>query len=344
MFCRTSIMEGQKMQEQKETNYWIEFNNKFDNSKRFFSKSAYFTAEWKIRPYEQSAEFISPLENTPPAGPPERLEDDITAFSKNSRSRLVKLFSEISLSQYSKIYWVTLTYHHDYSEDHRKIKTQLDNFLKRLKRYDSELHYIWRMEYQKRGAPHFHFIFLIKKGRENFRELYLLDSIKTNWLEVKKCSCPDCQRYAVKSEELCTYRKAVYYVAKYVGKIDESKINSAIGRRWGYSRDIIRNQNEEVSLRVYQFLYIKKLLRDRFNTEPAKRDYITSTFKNPYSHYLFVDFDTLRDCYIEMKNTSTETIFLSLRREKLIPADLILDNHQIEIDKAVAAYQRQHLC
>ena len=341
MLGETSIMKGQKMQEQKETNYWIEFNNKFDKSKHFFSKSAYFTARWKITPFEHSAEFISPIENIPPAGPPERLDDDITAFSVNSRSRLVKLFSEISLSQYYKIYWVTLTYHHDYSSDHRHIKIQLDNYLKRLKRFDSELHYIWRLEFQKRGAPHFHFIFFVKKGRKSFRELYLLDAIKTNWLEVKKCNCSDCKRHAVKSEELCTYRKAVYYVSKYVGKVDEDKIDSAIGRRWGYSRNIIRNKNETIHLRFYQFLYLKKLLRDRFNSEPSKRDFIDSTFKNIYSHYLFIEFATLRDCYIEMINTSTETIFLSLRREKLIPGHLILDSHQADIEQKIEAHMLQ---
>jgi hypothetical protein len=329
------------MQQEKEQNYWLEFNEKYGNSKRYFSKSPYFTARFKLRPFEQSVEFISSLENVPPGTPPERENDDIVSFSKNSRSRLIKMFSEVSLSAYSKIYWVTLTFHHDHPEDPSKLKRILDNYIKRLTRFDSELHYIWRLEWQKRGAPHFHFIILIKKNREHFREGWLLDAVKRNWLEVKKCSCKHCRQYAVKSEELCTYRKAVYYVSKYVGKVDESKIDGAIGRRWGVSRNLLRTHNEEVSIPFYKFIYLKKLLRDHFRSDKNKSDYIASTFKNPYSHYLFCEFSVLSDLFHTLMNTSSATIFHSLRSEKLIPPDIIYDEDQIRIETALDAYRHQ---
>jgi hypothetical protein len=247
----------------------------------------------------------------------------------------------VSLSAYSKIYWVTLTFHHDYPTEPKKLKVILDNYIKRLNRFDSELHYIWRLEWQQRGAPHFHFIILIQKNRKKFREGWLLDAIKTNWLEVKKCSCSDCRRYAVKSEELCTYRKAVYYVSKYVGKIDETKIDGAVGRRWGYSRNLLRTHNEEVEIRFYQFIYLKKLLRDHFKSDSAKSDYINSTFKNPYSHYLFCEFGVLSTLFNTLIHTPPVTIFQSLRSEKLLPPDLEFDESGVAVETALDAYRHQ---
>lgn len=329
------------MEKEQGNNYWHKYSEKFKDVNSSFSKSPYFTAKFQIVPYEQSVEFISSFENVPGDHPPKRKEEDITSFSINSRSRLIKLFSEVSLSHYNKIYWVTLTFHEDWPADPKKLKVILGNYIKRLNRFDKELHYIWRLEWQKRGAPHFHFIILIQKKGKKFREGWLIDAIKQNWIEVKKCNCKYCKQYAVKTEELCTYRKAVYYVSKYIGKVDETKIDAAIGRRWGYSRNLLRNHNEIVEIRFYQFVYLKLLLLDRFKSEPGRAEYIASTFKNPYSHYLFCEFNILRDLFIELMNTPLATIFQKLRSEKLIPPGIYLDEEQVRVENAIADYDQQ---
>ena len=52
---------------------------------------------------------------------------------------------------------VTLTYGKDYPDDH-ETKKHLDVFLKRLRRKYKDFQYVWVIEKQKRGAPHFHIL------------------------------------------------------------------------------------------------------------------------------------------------------------------------------------------
>jgi hypothetical protein len=51
----------------------------------------------------------------------------------------------------------TLTYGRDYPTDHES-KKHLDMFLKRCRRKFPEFKYVWVIEKQKRGAPHFHIL------------------------------------------------------------------------------------------------------------------------------------------------------------------------------------------
>lgn len=329
------------MNEQKQTNYWIEFSEKFDNSKRPFSKSAYFTATVEINQFEKSVEFVSSIKPDSGNGIPERQEDDITSFSKNSRSRLLKIFSEISLSEFRKIYFVTLTYHHDWPDEPKKLKRQLDNYIKRLSRINVNLHYLWRLEYQKRGAPHFHFIFLIPKKWETFREGRFLDDVKNHWLEIKECSCSSCRSYAVKSEELVSYRKALYYVSKYVGKVDESLVNKAIGRRWGNSRDLPRHKQKTNEIPLYKFLYLKQLLYNFYVGDKDKQEYIAKTFTHPYSFYLFIDSNTFDNLFNVVLRAPPQTIFAELQRQKLIASSYYFDEEEMRVETAIARYLSQ---
>ena len=53
--------------------------------------------------------------------------------------------------------FITLTYGLHYPSDHLS-KKHLDNFIKRLKRIHPNMQYIWVIEHQQRGAPHFHIL------------------------------------------------------------------------------------------------------------------------------------------------------------------------------------------
>ena len=53
--------------------------------------------------------------------------------------------------------FITLTYGLHYPSDHLS-KKHLDNFIKRLKRKHPSMQYIWVIEKQQRGAPHFHIL------------------------------------------------------------------------------------------------------------------------------------------------------------------------------------------
>ncbi len=53
---------------------------------------------------------------------------------------------------------LTLTYPEDFPKDGRLVKKQLDRFLKAWRRKYGKRPYVWFLEFQERGAPHFHML------------------------------------------------------------------------------------------------------------------------------------------------------------------------------------------
>jgi hypothetical protein len=79
----------------------------------------------------------------------------IHEFSHESRRRLAKSCAAIPWGT-AKFYFVTLTYPGEWSSDGRQVKRHLDNLRRSwTDRYGLPLA-VWKMEFQRRGAPHFH--------------------------------------------------------------------------------------------------------------------------------------------------------------------------------------------
>jgi len=82
----------------------------------------------------------------------------ISQFSKRSRFRLFQLLAKINGNLEEKPLFVSLTYHYGHLKMKSDPKKQLHNFLVQVRNYDPGVQFIWRMEFQIRGAPHFHII------------------------------------------------------------------------------------------------------------------------------------------------------------------------------------------
>lgn len=96
------------------------------------------------------------------------IREKITELSYKSLERLRYLAAHTPVEFRSM---VTLTYPASYPMDSARIKRDLDAFLKALKRRShSGMEYLWILEFQKRGAPHFH-IWLSHDLGENLVEL-----------------------------------------------------------------------------------------------------------------------------------------------------------------------------
>lgn len=79
----------------------------------------------------------------------------VTTFSDKSRRRLAKNCAAIPWGAFP-FYFVTLTYPGDYPSNGREVKRHLDNLRRAwTDRYGLPLA-VWKMEFQRRGAPHFH--------------------------------------------------------------------------------------------------------------------------------------------------------------------------------------------
>lgn len=157
----------------------------------------------------------------------------ITGFSAASRKRLIDLVN--LWRNTDDMVFVTLTYHNDWSEDWRDWKRQLDNFIKRLRYHYPDARGVWRLEYQKRGAPHFH---LMIAGMPDLLQGIIKD-VTEWWGEIAHAESEYHGLYATKCERIQNRRKANYYVSKYVAKIEENAPeNQAAGRMWGRFGDI----------------------------------------------------------------------------------------------------------
>jgi hypothetical protein len=90
----------------------------------------------------------------------EQFRDGLTFKGKAKIQKASRILEKIytvesGLKAYCSL--VTLTYGKDYPTDHIS-KKHLDTFLKRCRRKFPQFKYVWVIEKQKRGAPHFHIL------------------------------------------------------------------------------------------------------------------------------------------------------------------------------------------
>ena len=135
----------------------------------------------------------------------------IKEFSPRSRVRLLKLVSRLDISKEKYPIFITLTFAQKYPSA-QQAKEYMRLFVRKLNRRSSrEVSAIWRLEFQERGAPHFHLIVFgmdyIKK--ELVSELWGDTISKEYWDDGER---PPFTRI----EGVQQHRKLIYYVSKYV--------------------------------------------------------------------------------------------------------------------------------
>lgn len=174
------------------------------------------------------------LENVfPSKGNPEPVKrGKVQGFSKASRRRMIELCATMGKSI---PIFVTLTYGARYPEDPKVWKKHLHTWGKRLIRYNGQLSAIWRLEPQKRGAPHYHLLIYQKDGKKPFIPH---EWIASSWSKVLgDYSDAEHLEAGTRVESLKSHRGAAFYAAKYCAKLPEDddfpeSWNEA-GRLWG---------------------------------------------------------------------------------------------------------------
>lgn len=136
----------------------------YSQSHRFYIQvSVYQNDEAKIK-VKHSTQFN--LTTPPPTRQGELVQNGITTKARAKIKLTARLLEHIALKPNSvRAYcsMITLTYGKDYPSD-KISKLHLDHFLKRLRRFhdkeypNTPFHYLWVLEKQKRGAPHYHIL------------------------------------------------------------------------------------------------------------------------------------------------------------------------------------------
>jgi hypothetical protein len=96
---------------------------------------------------------------------------EVGGFSRKSRRRLLKLCASIPWSLFEVRMFTTLTYPDEFPTDGREVKRHLRAFRNRFERRWGRQAAVWKLEFQRRGAPHFHFLLSLPAGadHEQFR-------------------------------------------------------------------------------------------------------------------------------------------------------------------------------
>lgn len=155
---------------------------------------------------------------------------DVREFSRQARKRMMQYFATIDEEVVKvRCCFVTLTYHDEWADDARGWHRDLDVFLKWLfKRYPAA-GVIWRLEFQERGAPHWHLLIV------NAPHIPYLD-ITHEWAKIAHRNSVYRGEYATKVEGVKSWRQACYYVGKYVAKVNDCPNRLPSGRCWGVRR------------------------------------------------------------------------------------------------------------
>jgi hypothetical protein len=172
---------------------------------------------------------LSPNHTTPPK-PSKR--GKVQEFSRKSRRRLIDLFARLDTAQHRKVF-VTLTF--AFPVPPSWAKRSLKRFLARVRYHYPQVSGVWRVEMQKRGAPHFHLMLLDLP----YVEQALLQSV---WTE-----CTGEARSIAHITLIRSHRGVMSYVSKYIAKVETKEIDASLdnapyqqnlephweGRHWG---------------------------------------------------------------------------------------------------------------
>jgi len=154
----------------------------------------------------------------------------VSGLSSKSRLRLIRFLAQVSRPD--EPVFVTLTYR-DFTEESASWKRDLDAWCKRLCAHFPSCCAVWRLQFQRRGAPHYHL--LIWLGDSGDRE-GLRDMFARWWLRIINQDTPENWRYGVDLEVVTDFRKCAFYISLYASSGEQDRTDILTGREWGCVR------------------------------------------------------------------------------------------------------------
>jgi len=163
---------------------------------------------------------------------------EIKAFTSSSRRRLLKKIAKLRRDELP--IFLSLTYPAEHPTDHKIYKGHLRALYKRIERKWRGASMVWRLEFQQRGAAHFHcllygvdlvdFLSAVSPDDENEKNRRLR-WVDYAWDDVVK-SGDDKHLYAgCNSTPVESSRGVMWYCAKYMSKLHTAP--GEVGRYWG---------------------------------------------------------------------------------------------------------------
>jgi hypothetical protein len=187
---------------------------------------------------------------------------------------MMGFINSINYEKISLPYFVTLTYHNKWSEDPSVWKEQLKALKKRIERVWGPITYIYRLEFQKRGAPHFHLLLWLQAPEQHIahpgqRLMRLQNNISWWWNEIVDRDDLEHLAAGTNVSSCRNLRHLNAYLSKYVAKMEHLAPGiECPGKMWGAVNAKPESSGgwlpiEPVALHVeeHQFIALRRILR-----------------------------------------------------------------------------------
>jgi hypothetical protein len=154
---------------------------------------------------------------------------EVTEFTLKSREKLAFVANNTDVNF---THMITLTYPKDFESDGREVKRQLNRFLSWMRSKIDGVNYLWFLEFQRRGAPHFH---ILIDHEIDKRE------VSQKWYDHVGSGDEKHLRAGTNVERIRKPEGARRYCLKYAFKMEQKRVPAeyrSVGRFWGHSRAV----------------------------------------------------------------------------------------------------------
>jgi hypothetical protein len=204
------------------------------------------------------------------------------------------LFSRLQWSRIARADFVTLTWHYAYLREKRTPQQVLNVFLTNLRKAYPNTHYIWRLEPQQRGAPHFHLMLMHAYGGHDPGATEMAHWCAETWHRIADPSSEAHAEHGVKTREIDSYRAARAYVSKYCAEVDKNLGAPIPGRQWGTSRDLPFRPVWSKRIGESEWRALKPILRRILSSREKVGEKTLDWFDGSAAPKLYISADELR--------------------------------------------------
>lgn len=218
-----------------------------------------------------------------PGVQPERLRDTKRAvvsleFDGKKRKRMLDKFNSWRF-RCENAAFCHLTYPAEYPQNWRLWKLNLKEFKRLLLKRFPQAEGMWKLELQKRGAPHFH---LVIDFRARCSIKRLRQWVDAAWARIAHQDDVHQGKYACRVEPIWSIRHCLNYAAKYCNKINAAPIGDdgneltaadlgdTMGRQWGVIGKPDFSPSQEFGVTSEAFTYMQMRLADALKRRGAK--------------------------------------------------------------------------